>query len=91
MDTKNGSSSVKFEIAFDFEKTGGQFPIDIERLVIEGGEQKGDAIALLVTHQERRGSTSAQAPDGAAAMHLARRRPHDAEEALGVHEFSDES
>lgn len=90
MDTKNGSSRVKFEIAFDFENASGQFPIDVERLVIKGGEQEGAAIALLVTHKERRGRTSAQAADGATAMHLARRGPHDVEEALGVHEFSDE-
>jgi hypothetical protein len=90
LDAKNGSSGVKFEIAFDFENTSGQFPLDIERLVIEGGEQEGDAIALLVTHKERRGRAPAQAADGAAAMHLPRRGSHDAEEALGVHEFSDE-
>jgi hypothetical protein len=28
IDTKNGSSRVKFEIAFDFENASGQFPID---------------------------------------------------------------
>ena len=45
---------MKFEIAFDFENASGQFQIDIERLVIKGGEQGGDAIALLVTQGAQR-------------------------------------
>lgn len=81
---------MQFEIAFDFEDTRCEFPIDIKRLIVRGGEQEGRAIALVVAHEESGRSVAAKAADSAASMHLASGGPHDAQEALGVYEFSGE-
>jgi hypothetical protein len=35
-------AAVKFEVAFNFKRTRGKAPIDIEFLAIRSGEEQGD-------------------------------------------------
>ena len=81
---------MELKAPMNLQGARGQLGIDTEWLVIRGREEHGGAKALFISDQERGRRAVAQAANGAAAMHLAGRGTHDAQEAFGVDELSNE-